>query len=79
MENDVSTIVSASCVQIRGCVFNMQQDESRHHSTAEKTHGARERHKEARRLASPLVLPRTGKIDGCIQDFYTPLIGFTGH
>lgn len=22
---------------------------------------------------------RAGEIDGCIQDFYTPLIGFTGH
>lgn len=31
------------------------------------------------RRVSILVLPHAGEIDGCIQDFYTPLIGFTGH
>lgn len=31
------------------------------------------------RRASILVLPLAGEIDVCIQDFYTPLIGFTGH
>lgn len=49
----------------------MQHNSSQNHHDAETQRGERR--------ASILVLPHTGEIDGCIQDFYTPLIGFTGH
>lgn len=39
----------------------------------------RERYNDTKRRVSILVLPRAGEINGCIQDFYTRLIGFTGH
>lgn len=38
-----------------------------------------QRYNDTERQASILVLPYAAEIDGCIQDFYTPLIGFTGH
>lgn len=39
----------------------------------------KERYGDSERQASILVPHNAGEIDGCIQDFYTPLIGFTGH
>ncbi len=46
-------------------------------SESSRLHG--KRYNDRERRASILVLPGAGEINGCIQDFYTPLIGFTGH
>lgn len=62
------------------CVHKSKKEAHIHAtSLVSKSQREKERYRDTERWASILVLPHAGEIDGCIQDFYTPLIGFTGH
>lgn len=67
---------------LRVCVHVYRSNKEAHmHATrlVSESSQRRERYNDTERPVSILVLPCAGEIDGCIQDFYTPLIGFTGH